>query len=115
MNRRLQGERDGAIAKAEDADMWRMHARSFDAFLSELYAIMVDPCAEGTIKRDDMMQALKNAALRDRERASVPSATRRTEALEKVYEAAKSIADGSAWGDIGGCVERLKTALKDVP
>lgn len=54
-------------ARSENADMWRLHAQSFDAFLGELYAIMVDPCAEGTIKRDDMMQALKDAAVRDRE------------------------------------------------
>lgn len=54
-------------ARAEDADMWRLHARAFDVFLNELYAIMVDPCAQGTMQRDAMMQALKDAALRDRE------------------------------------------------
>lgn len=59
----------GIEPASENADMWRLHARSFDAFLNELYAIMVDPCADGTRKRDDMMEALKNAALRDREAA----------------------------------------------
>jgi hypothetical protein len=56
-----------SASTSEDADMWRLHARSFDAFLNELYATMVDPCATGIMKRDDMMQAIKDAAISDRE------------------------------------------------
>jgi hypothetical protein len=48
------------------------HTKAVEAFLNELYAIMVDPLAEGQIKVKDMMAALKEAALRDREKWGSP-------------------------------------------
>jgi chromosome segregation ATPase len=43
------------------------HTKAVSDFLNELYAIMVDPCAEGTIKVEDMKAELIKAALRSRE------------------------------------------------
>jgi hypothetical protein len=43
------------------------HAKAVADFLNELYAIMVDPCAEGTITVDEMKAALVKAAIRDRD------------------------------------------------
>lgn len=76
-----------SVDERENADLWRLHAQAFDKFLNELYAIMVDPCAEGSMKREAMMQALKDAALRDRE-ASV-SATREQDPYKRNPEVGK--------------------------
>lgn len=46
------------------------HGKHVEQFLNDLYAIMVDPCAEGTIKVDEMKVALLEAAKRDREFAN---------------------------------------------
>ncbi len=49
------------------------HTNAVADFLNELYAIMVDPCAEGTTSVEDVKAALKAAALRDRERSASPA------------------------------------------
>ncbi len=51
------------------------HTSAVADFLNELYAIMVDPCAEGATSVEDVKAALKAAALRDRERLASPAAT----------------------------------------
>jgi hypothetical protein len=45
----------------------RNHTEAVAQFLNELYAVMVDPCAEGTISVAEMRKALLNAAKRDRD------------------------------------------------
>lgn len=53
---------------AEEADTrFRTHTKAVETYLNELYAIMVDPLADGVIKVQEVMVALKTAALRDRE------------------------------------------------
>ena len=45
------------------------HRKAVGAFLSELYQIMVDPLDEGTRTVNETMEALRAAALRDREKS----------------------------------------------
>ena len=52
----------------EQSDRFNAHTKAVSEFLSELYAIMVDPLADGVIPVAEMMAALKQAALRDREK-----------------------------------------------
>lgn len=47
------------------------HTTAVTNFLNELYAIMVDPCAEGSISVAEMQKAMLEAARRDREYAHV--------------------------------------------
>ena len=67
------GGQPSGRSERENADMWRLHARSFEEFLRDLYAIMVDPCAEGVMQLSTLMQSIKVAALRDREKWATPS------------------------------------------
>ena len=53
--------------EAENADKFRAHIEAVAVFLNELYTIMVDPCADGTISVSEIKIALINAALRDRD------------------------------------------------
>src|SRR5258705_13701026 len=56
-----------AVALREAEQRFKAHTEAIMIFLNELYGIMVDPCAEGVIKVQDMKDALIKAALRDRE------------------------------------------------
>lgn len=56
---------------SEDARLTR-HTEAVAVFLNELYAIMVDPCAEGSISVDDMKASLLAAAIRDRDASVRP-------------------------------------------
>lgn len=54
--------------KADDAEKkFEEHTKHVADFLNELYAIMVDPLADGEIKVADMTKALREAALQSRE------------------------------------------------
>lgn len=48
--------------------VFREHTKAVGEFLNELYAVMVDPCAEGTLSVDEMKAALLAAAMETRER-----------------------------------------------
>lgn len=51
----------------EEFERFETHAREVGRFLSELYQIMVDPLDEGVRTVQETMDALRLAALRDRE------------------------------------------------
>lgn len=52
----------------ESADQkFKEHTTAVALFINELYAIMVDPCAEGILPVNECQEALIKAALRDRE------------------------------------------------
>lgn len=60
-------ENDIAVWMAEFAgEVRHEHTEAVKEFLNELYAIMVDPCAEGKITVTEMQAALLAAAIRDR-------------------------------------------------
>lgn len=50
-----------------EKQQFKAHTESIAAFLQEMYAIMVDPLADGVNKVQDTVSELKAAALRDRE------------------------------------------------
>jgi hypothetical protein len=52
---------------AEKEKRFDNHTESVAAFLNELWAIMVDPLAEGTRTVAETMDGLRKAALRERE------------------------------------------------
>jgi hypothetical protein len=54
-------------AHLAERDRFAAHTRAVATFLSEMYAIMVDPLADGEMKVSETMKSLKDAALRDRE------------------------------------------------
>lgn len=54
-------------APASPDERFERHTRAVEDFLNELYAIMVDPCAEGTLTVDEVKKALVAAAIRDRD------------------------------------------------
>ncbi len=61
-------ENDIAVWMADFAGAVRHeHTEHVKEFLNELYAVMVDPCAEGTITVSEMKTQLLAAAVRDRE------------------------------------------------
>ena len=61
-------ENDIAVWMADFAGAMRHeHTEHVKEFLNELYAVMVDPCAEGTIAVDEMKRQLLAAAIRDRD------------------------------------------------
>ncbi len=61
-------ENDIAVWMADFAGAVRHeHAEHVKEFLNELYAVMVDPCAEGTITVDEIKRQLLTAAIRDRD------------------------------------------------
>lgn len=67
---------------------FQAHTKAVSKFMNELYAIMVDPCAEGEITVAEMRDSLIKAALRDRERANAPQDFQAgLEAAAKVCEA----------------------------
>src|SRR4051812_42001536 len=43
------------------------HTEAVERFLGDLYATMVDPCAEGEIKAEEMQRVLLDAAVRNRD------------------------------------------------
>jgi hypothetical protein len=73
-------------------DRFASHTKLVADFLNELYAIMVDPCAEGVITVAEMQKALVEAAKRDREvaqdeaRASYKLAKQRVDIVERVMK-----------------------------
>lgn len=61
-------QNDIAVWMAEFAgEIRHEHIEHVKDFLNELYAVMVDPCAEGTMSVKDMKAALLAAAIRDRD------------------------------------------------
>lgn len=67
------GQTEGALTEhllALKDDVFAKHTAAVSEFLNELYAIMVDPCAEGTMTVTDMKAAIIKAALRDRDVAA---------------------------------------------
>lgn len=60
---KLQGDRE-----AQDG-LFQRHTAAVEAFLSDLYCIMVDPCAEGPISVEQMQTGLRYAAILGREQA----------------------------------------------
>lgn len=65
-------ENDIAVWMADFAAQVRHeHTEHVKEFLNELYAVMIDPCAEGTISVSDMKAALLAAAIRDRDAAAL--------------------------------------------
>lgn len=64
------------------------HTKAVDWFLGELYAVMVDPCADGTISVAEVKNQLLAAALLQREDLSALAAER-----EKVAQL-EEVADG---------------------
>lgn len=61
------------LSSAFEDQRFEIHTRAVNDFLNELYAIMVDPCAEGTISVEEMKTALIAAAIRDRDAANARS------------------------------------------
>lgn len=70
----LSGEAAKGLVEADRR--FAAHTSAVSDFLNELYAVMVDPCAEGTIAVDEMKRALLAAAVRDREAESQLTALR---------------------------------------
>lgn len=56
-----------SIGKTEELDRFDEHVRHVGKFLSDMYAIMIDPLAEGELKVDETCAALLEAARRHRE------------------------------------------------
>ena len=99
-----EAERDAAIERSRawnaraifaerslsDAhDQFIRHTKAVEGYLSELYAIMVDPLADGVIPVQKVMDALKAAALRDREDCNkLADALSREKALAEALEKA---------------------------
>jgi hypothetical protein len=50
-------------------DLFGKHVKAVEQFLSEMYATMIDPCSEGTIKVDEMCRQLLEIARQQREQA----------------------------------------------
>jgi hypothetical protein len=65
----LWDDRCVQLEKNTGAPIFEMHTKAVAEFLNELYAIMVDPVAEGPINVADIKKALIEAAKRDREKA----------------------------------------------
>lgn len=97
----------------EARELFRIHTKHVADFNNELYAIMVDPCAEGEIKVSDMCDALRAAALRDREdgfeladlRGKLEAAEKDTVRLDRLQahgEAPHIAWDRIAW-TVNGC------------
>ncbi len=61
-------ERLLAAEREKRAEILALHTAAVSDFLNELYAIMVDPLAEGVISVEEMKKALLEAAIRDRMR-----------------------------------------------
>lgn len=79
------GKCSASLASATRAndEQFKAHTEAVADFLNELYAIMVDPCAEGTITVAEMKDALIKAAIRDRDAAaSAPRAPVPVEPLD---------------------------------
>lgn len=74
---RLMTPSDAPSRMAEMDARFDAHTKAVGQFLNELYAVMVDSCAEGTITVPEMKAALLAAAIRDRDRSA------RVEALEQ--------------------------------
>lgn len=70
------------------------HARAVGDFLNELYAIMVDPCAEGTITVDELKAALVKAALRDRE---AENARQPFDYVKRLQDANRIVRESCLW------------------
>jgi hypothetical protein len=64
-----------AATHAAHQERFEKHTQAVADFLNELYAVMVDPCAEGTIAVDEMKAALLAAAIRDRDTSEKLAAT----------------------------------------
>jgi hypothetical protein len=83
---------------AGEPALFEQHTRAVADFLNELYAIMVDPCAEGSITVDAMKKALIDAAIRDRDRAEADAALRsRIERLEGALRWLLENQPGTVW------------------
>lgn len=66
---RCQERNNQLLEKTREQErLFESHTKAVKEFISDLYAIMVDPLADGTIKVDDMKKALLYAATRNRER-----------------------------------------------
>lgn len=60
---------------AEHLATFTRHTEAVKEFLNELYAIMVDPCTEGSITVSEIKEALIKAAIRDRDTTAEHLAT----------------------------------------
>lgn len=65
---------DGVFHTGNNVKDWKRtfedHTAAVQEFLNELYAIMVDPLAEGAISVEDMKVALLAVAIRDRDKST---------------------------------------------
>jgi len=68
----------------EFQELFRAHVIAVEAFLNQLYGIMIDPLADGIMSVDEMKKVLLTAALRARERErNMPGPTDIQQIIEK--------------------------------
>jgi hypothetical protein len=91
-------ENDVACWMADFAGQVRHeHTEAVKEFLNELYAVMVDPCAEGSIKVSDMKAALLAAALESREKLLYELASQRAEHAPLHWQPIESAPRDGRW------------------
>lgn len=81
--------------KAEAQRVFNAHVEAVGEFLNDLYAIMVDPLADGYASVGQMKDAIREAALRDRDTAAKFEALERQVAHLRTYAQHKA----TEWGE----------------
>ena len=105
------------------AGVFQEHTKAVAQFLNDLYATMIDPCAEGTIKVADMQAALLKAAREHRDQLHAneighyPGYREVVEALKKLRRTSQHLLkhgeySKGAYGAVRKAITKADAALK---